>query len=87
MGRQAADRFAALLEADSRREVSRGYHEDSEPRTAEHPGLLNCRNPGAMECPRSDTLHTPTVAIGVDGIVTTRGRFVPRLDDDAPVTG
>ena len=28
MGRQAADRFAALLEADLAREVSRGYHED-----------------------------------------------------------
>jgi hypothetical protein len=62
MGCEAADRFAALLEADSRREAPRGYHEGHRGPYSKTPRLLACRNTRMRLCPRGDTPHTHTPA-------------------------
>jgi hypothetical protein len=51
MGRQAADRFAALLEGRPEVEASRRDHKALSGRNVKRPGSLTCRDPGAMWCP------------------------------------
>ena len=69
MRRQAAERFAALLDGKrSYRLRAARYHGGiTRPFQAikqNHPGLLTSRNTGAIECPRGDTLHTHTPSAG-----------------------
>ncbi len=54
MGRQAADRFAAAETLSSRAVHPGGVKVPFWPPTERCPGLLRCRNTGAIECPRGD---------------------------------
>ena len=61
MGREAADRFAALrtgLIPGTKSQA--GIPGPPEALTEKHPGFLTCRNTVVRLCPRGDTLHTHT---------------------------
>jgi hypothetical protein len=59
VGRQAADRLAALLRGRGARSIAAVYRGPRRSGMAT-PGLLTCRNAGMRLCPRGDTLHTHT---------------------------
>jgi hypothetical protein len=48
------ERYAALRQAHAPVDVSRGHHEALLALRWNRPGLLTCRNTGAMLCPRGD---------------------------------
>ena len=64
--------------AEVRRGVSNGYHEGHRGRTWKRPGLLTCRNTGAVRCPRGDTAHTHTLPVVRRRSVIGRDQTVAR---------
>jgi hypothetical protein len=73
-----------VFRADAR-EVSLGVRRAPGAPTEEHPGLLACRNTGAMECPRGDTLHTHTPWAMTIAIPTVARRSSPTATADARI--